>query len=34
MLHYGKKICFQVLIIFGYLSFTTVRGQKNWFQQL
>ena len=34
MLHYGKKILFWSLIIFGYLSFTTVRGQKNRFQQL
>ena len=34
MLHYGKKSLFWSLNIFGYLSFTTVRGQKNSFQQL
>jgi len=34
MLHYGKKSLFWSLIIFGYLSFTTVRGQKNRLQQL
>jgi len=28
MLHYGKKSLFWSLNIFGYLSFTTVRGQK------
>ena len=34
ILHYGKRSLFWSLIIFPYLSFTTVRGQKNWFQQL
>jgi len=34
MLHYGKKSLFWSFIIFGYLGFTTVRGQKNRFQQL
>jgi len=28
ILHYGKKSLFWSLKIFGYLSFTTVRGQK------
>ena len=31
MLHYGKKSLFWSLIIFGYLSFTMVRGQKIGF---
>ena len=34
ILHYGKKSLFWSLIIFGYLIFTTVRGQKNRFQRL
>jgi len=34
ILHYGKRSLFWSLIIFGYLSFITVRGQKNRFQQL
>ena len=34
ILHYGKRSLFWSLIIFPYLSFTTVWGQKNWFQQL
>ena len=34
ILYYGKKSLFWSLIIFGYLNFTTVRGQKNGFQQL
>ena len=34
ILHYGKKSLFWTLIIFGYLSFTMVRGQKYRFQQL
>jgi len=34
ILHYGKRSLFWSLIIFRYLSFTMVRGQKNWFQQL
>ena len=34
MLHYGKKSLFWSFIIFGYLSFTTVREQKSRFQQL
>jgi len=34
MLYYGKKSLFWSFIIFGYSSFTTVRGQKNRFQQL
>ena len=35
ILHCGKTSLFwSMIIIFGYLSFTTVRGQKNRFQQL
>ena len=34
ILHYGKKSLVWSLIIFGYLSFTTVRGQKNRSQKL
>jgi len=36
MLHYGhsKKNLFWSLVIFGCLSFTTIRGQKNRFQRL
>jgi len=34
LLHYGKKRLFWSLIFFGYLSFATVQGQTNRFQQL
>jgi len=31
ILYYGKRTLFSGLIIFGYLSFTTFRGQKTGF---